>query len=109
GPPRPRADPASCAALRTAFPGAPLAGCSTAGEINGTTVRDGTLSVTAVRFEHTRVRCVRRAVPERSQSRDAARALARELAGDELVSVFVLSDGLQIDGQELVAGLAEAL
>jgi len=102
-------DPAAFAALRAAFPGVPLIGCSTAGEIMGTTVRDGTLSVTAVRFEHTRVRCVRRAVPARVQSRDAARALARDLAGDELVSVFVLSDGLQIDGQELVAGLAEAL
>jgi hypothetical protein len=102
-------EPATFTALRTGFPGVPLVGCSTAGEIQGTTVRDGTLSVTAVRFEHTRLRSVRRAVPVRASARDAAHALADALAGDDLVSVFVVSDGLRIDGQELVAGLAEAL
>src|SRR6476620_2220956 len=71
-------DPASLAALRDAFPDVPLVGCSTAGEICGTNVQDGTLSVTAVRFEHTRLRFARRAVADPSAGREAAREIARE-------------------------------
>ena len=102
-------DPASLEALRTTFPDVPLLGCSTAGEICGTTVQDGTLSVTAVRFEHTRLRFARRWVPDRARSRDAAREIARELADDDLVSVFVLIDGLRVHGSDVVAGLADVL
>lgn len=102
-------DPASLAALRAAFPEVPVVGCSTAGEIFGTNVQDGTLSVTAVRFEHTRVRFTRRTVPDRSTCREAARDIARALAADDLVSVFVLSDGLRVYGPDVVAGLGDVL
>ena len=102
-------DPASLAALRAAFPDVPLVGCSTAGEICGTNVQDGTLSVTAVRFEHTRLRFARRAVADPSAGREAAREIARELAADDLVSVFVLSDGLRVYGPDVVAGLGDVL
>jgi hypothetical protein len=103
------ADPASLAALRAAFPDVPLLGCSTAGEIFGTNVQDGTLSVTAVRFDHTRLRFARRAVADRSTSREAAREIARALAADDLVSVFVLSDGLRVHGSDVVEGLGDVL
>jgi hypothetical protein len=103
------AEPASLATLRAAFPGVPLVGCSTAGEIRGTSVLDDTLSVTAVRFGHTRVRAIRRSILERSRTREAARELGRELVADDLVSVFVVSDGLRVDGQELVAGLTDVI
>jgi hypothetical protein len=102
-------EPGTLTALRAAFPGVPLVGCSTAGEIRGTCVLDETLSVTAVRFEHTRVRAIRRSIPDRSRTREAARALGRELVSDDLVSVFLVCDGLRIDGQELVAGLTETV
>ncbi len=96
-------------ALRTAFPEVPLLGCSTAGEICGTTVQDGTLSVTAVRFDHTQVRFAREMVSDRSQAAEAARAIAKTLDHEQLVSVFVLSDGLNVHGPDLIAGLGEAL
>jgi len=102
-------DPTSLAALRVAFPDVPVVGCSTAGEIFGTNVQDGTLSVTAVRFEHTRLRFTRRTVPDRSTCREAARDVARALAADDLVSVFVLSDGLRVYGPDVVAGLGDVL
>ena len=41
--------------LRKAFPDAIIAGCSTAGEIHGTTVSDDTVVVTIIDFEHTRL------------------------------------------------------
>lgn len=101
--------PACIEALRAAFPGTILIGCSTAGEICGTTVQDGTLSVTAVRFDHTRVRFAREVVPNCAETHEAARRVARALDDEQLVSVFVLSDGLNIRGSELIAGLIDTL
>ena len=95
-------------ALRAAFPGVALIGCSTAGEICGTTVQDGTLSVTAVRFDHTQVRFARQVVSDRSQAGLAAREIAKTLDHEQLVSVFILSDGLNVHGPDLIAGLGEA-
>ncbi|MEO5731724.1 MAG: FIST N-terminal domain-containing protein, partial [Byssovorax sp.] len=48
-------DPAPLAALRRAYPKAKLLGCSSAGEIVGTTVRDRTVTVSVTRFDKTRL------------------------------------------------------
>ena len=95
--------------VRAAYPGAEVLGCSTAGEICGTRVSDDTLVVTAVRFDHSRVRTAvvsRRAV---GSSEEAGASLARSLPHEGLVHVFVLSDGLSVNGSELVAGLSRHL
>ncbi len=44
--------------IRRYYPDATLFGCSTSGEIFGTQVLDGTITVTAVRFEHARIKKV---------------------------------------------------
>lgn len=94
--------------LRERFPDAIFLGCSTAGEIAGARVRDGSITATAIHFEKTRVRAG--AVPvTRATSRDAGRALARQLTGSDLAHVFVLSEGLDVNGSELVAGLLDEL
>jgi hypothetical protein len=103
-------DPACLRALREELPSTTtLIGCSTAGEISGTSIEDDTLSVTTVAFEHTRVRLARRLISDRAQSRAAARAVAAELDDGDLVSVFVLADGLRVQGSELAAGMTETL
>ena len=93
-------------AVVAAYPEAYLLGCSTAGDIFGTQVSDDSLVVTAVRFERTRVlgRSTRIDGPEDSLA--AGERLARSLAGEGLVHVFVLSDGLHVNGSKLVEGLA---
>ncbi len=47
----------------------------------------------------------RRLVPERS--RGCGEAIGRTLAADDLAGIFVLSDGLNVNGSELVAGITE--
>lgn len=96
-------------AVAAAYPDAYLLGCSTAGDIFGTQVSDDSLVVTAVRFERTRVvgRSTRIDGPEDSLA--AGERLARSLAGEGLVHVFVLSDGLHVNGSKLVEGLAGSL
>ncbi len=86
-------------------PGAAIVGCSTAGEICGTQVTDGSLVVTAIVFESTRVRRARLALADCPSSYEVGRRLAASLAGDELAHVLVFSDGLEVNGSELARGL----
>jgi hypothetical protein len=48
-------DSESIGSIRRQFPSATLLGCSTAGEIRGSRIYDDTVSVTAVRFDATRI------------------------------------------------------
>lgn len=95
--------------LLAAFPRSVLVGCSTAGEIAGAQVRDGTISVAVARFRHTRLRLAVAEIAAPDQSEEAGVQLARQLQGEQLRAVFVLSDGLGVNGTPLVAGLTRHL
>jgi hypothetical protein len=62
-----------------------------------------------VRFEHTQLQSAQTRVSAMEASRPAGEALASALPHDGLVHVFVLSDGLGVNGSDLVAGLSAAL
>ena len=94
--------------LKQAYPRSKLIGCSAAGEIAGACVNDASLSVAVVRFEHSRIAVVSTDITE-ADSRAAGERLARELDPDGLRGVFVLSEGLNVNGSELVRGLNSVL
>lgn len=96
-------------ALAERYPGAYVCGCSTAGEILGDCVFDDLLCVTAVQFEGTTFRAVEATVSDAAQSFAVGNSLAESLVRDGLVHVFVLSDGLGVNGTELVRGLRSGL
>jgi hypothetical protein len=102
-------DPDSIASVRRRFPNAILLGCSTAGEILDSSIFDETVSVTAVRFDATRIVADSVAIANPAESRAAGATLARSFPVDGLVHLFVLSDGLNVNGSELVKGLSENL
>ena len=87
------------------YPDALVIGCSTAGEILDTFVYDNSLSVALVQFEHTTFKLSQTSVTNIGSSFDAGSKLARDLAGDDLRGIFVLSDGLSVNGSELIDGL----
>jgi hypothetical protein len=102
-------DPAPLLALRRAYPRAKLLGCSSAGEIAGATVRDRSLSVSVTRFEKTELVATSVDVKDASESFAAGQALARALQRPDLRGVLVLSEGLGVNGSQLVAGLNSVL
>lgn len=102
-------DHKSILAVQTAYPQAQIMGCTTAGEICDVNVTDETLVVTAVFFEHTRVEIAHAETNHIHQSASAGEALGRTLNQDGLSHVFVLSDGLSVNGSELVKGLISQL
>lgn len=95
--------------LRRAYPQSHIAGCSTAGEIHGTQVEDDSLSVAVMQLEKGRIRSARSPVDDAKHSFEAGAAIADSLLGDDLRGVFVLSDGLKVNGSELVRGLTSNL
>jgi hypothetical protein len=109
GSPAALADRSRIATLRRAYPQALLVGCSTAGEIYDTQVLDDTLVATAVHFESSTVRGVAVQIGDAAESYAAGVRLAQLLDHKDLVHVLVFSEGLQINGSELVHGLTKQL
>ena len=97
-------DPAPLRELETALPGSILLGCSTAGEVHADRVEDGTLAVAVATFEHTRLKRAGSEVKGAEGSREAGASLARILDAPDLKAVLVLSDGLKVNGSDLVRG-----
>jgi len=96
-------------ALREIYPQATLFGCSTSGEIAGTEVLDDSVVCTAVALEGSKVESRRVSLGEVASSEAAGVALAKAFDPEGLRHVFVLSDGQQVNGSELVRGLTREL
>ena len=95
--------------LKSSFKDSLIIGCSTSGEILDDTVKDQSISLTAVKFEKTEVRLTEIAIDEMSKSRDTGIKLTEQIEKEGLRHLFVLSDGLNINGAELVKGITENL
>lgn len=92
-----------------ACPRSHVMGCSTAGEIHGSEISDDSLVVAAVRFDNTRLLTTHAAVHSPKDSYAAGRAIAASLHQPGLRGLLVLSDGLNVNGSELVKGLNDTL
>lgn len=96
-------------AIRKAFPAGMIVGCSTAGEIHGTSVQDDTLVVTVVNFERTGLQFTKADVDAPPQSYATGQRLAESLPKQDLTHVLVFSDGLNVNGTALLRGMKENL
>ncbi len=91
--------------LREMFPKAHIVGCSTGGQIHNNDVNDDEIAAAALSFDATNVRLACEAARSPEHSRACGDAIGRSLAAPDLAGIFVLSDGLNINGSELVAGI----
>jgi hypothetical protein len=97
------------AELAAAYPQSEVVGCSTSGEIGGRKLLDDSLSVVVLAFDDTDVRVAQARVTDSTASEGVGRSLADQLIGDDLAAVFVLSNGLNVNGTALVAGMNSLL
>ncbi len=95
--------------LHKEYPNAIISGCSTSGEIMDVSVNDQTVSLTAVHFERSQVAKSSIDITDMSESYHAASLLAQTIENENLRHVFILSDGLNVNGAELVQGLIDHL
>lgn len=95
--------------LQARYPLSQLIGCSTSGEIVGTEVNDDSLAVTAVFFEKTMLQFSFLELGDSIDSFKIASQLVSPLISNSLRHLLVLSDGLNVNGSELVRGFREML
>jgi hypothetical protein len=95
--------------LRRRFPDAHLLGCSTGGQINNDDVSDDEIVAAAINFDATAVRLSRQDIKDPSCSGACGEAIGHALFADDLAGVFVLSDGLNVNGSALVDGISKVI
>ncbi len=95
--------------VRTAYPNAHLFGCTTGGEIHGTQITDNTVTMTAIAFEDSHLIPAHVQISGIDRSFEAGARLVQSLDASGLRHVFVLSEGIQVNGCELVRGINSAL
>ena len=100
--------------LRTKFPHAHLLGCSTGGQIHSGDVVDEEIAAVALHFDSTTLKLACAPAKDPAQSRICGETIGHALAGDgsngkKLAGIFVLSDGLNVNGSELVAGIVSVV
>lgn len=91
--------------LRDAFKNSIIIGSSTAGEIVMDELYDDSLVATVVKFDST---TIKPSIKNISQERDSfalGSSIANELKSEDLRNIFILSDGLNVNGSELTDGL----
>ena len=94
--------------LNTKYPEAIITGCSTSGEIMNTQVDDASVVLSAIGFESTELRLKSvNILKDETCSRKAGEQIAQHLSNEELKHILIFSDGLHVNGAELVAGLTE--
>lgn len=96
-------------ALREAFPEARIVGCSTGGQFNARSITDERVLAVAVKFHHARIDLATINSNDFPDSEACGRALGQSLGRPDLKAVLVISDGLQVNGSKLVAGLTQSV
>lgn len=99
-------------ALKAAFPGARLVGCTTAGEISDDGVSDGEVVLSAIAFDAPGFEVATTQLGGMDDSRAAGARLAADLvakAGAGLHNVLVLGQGVDINGSALIEGFESVL
>jgi len=94
--------------LRERYPNAAIAGCSSAGNIQGEEISQSKLVATAVSFDSSKVVLESVEFLNGDSINEASKKLASKFDEKGLKHIFILADGLNLNGSELVQGFNEA-
>jgi len=95
--------------LKSHYPEANIILSSTAGEILDDGVFDNSVAATAIYFDKSRLSCAVTTIIEHESSYAAGTSLISKLDKNGLRFVFVVSDGMHINGSDLIAGINSQL
>lgn len=102
-------NPEGIKAITNTVNGTTVIGCSTAGEIHNSTLADNSLSGVSMHFDKTNIKATHAEISSPAGSFDAGKKIAETLKADDLVGVFVLCPGLNINGSDFVKGMVSVL
>ncbi|MBN2895099.1 MAG: FIST C-terminal domain-containing protein [Campylobacterales bacterium] len=91
--------------MRRRFPKAHIVGASSSGNILGARIIDAPLCATAVYLERSHVALSKIRFGANDDLKDASRQLIEQLPKEGLRHIFIVSDGLLVNGSDLVRGI----
>lgn len=89
--------------------GGTVVGCSTAGEIGDRGVESKTMIATAIRFDDPSIRTTLMKLDGSGDSQACGRRLGDSLKKADLKAVFIIGQGLNINGSALIKGVKESV
>lgn len=92
--------------IRNIYPNADIVSSSTAGEIMQDGVYDDTIVATAIQLENSTLKTVKTTIGEHADSYAAGVSMKDSLDSEDLSGIFIISDGLMVDGAALVRGFS---
>lgn len=95
--------------LKARYPTAQIIGCTTSGEINANGVFDDSVQITAIMWEKVLQRVAQTKMSGMQNSFETAALLGKQLKADTLKALLVISDGLNVNGSELLKGFQSVL
>lgn len=95
--------------LTQQFPNAQFVGCTTAGEIFNTQVSDDRLVITALSFANSKVTTYHQIISDEIASDTMGEQLAESIDQSDLKHLIIISDGLNVNGTDLLKGLSNVL
>lgn len=95
--------------IKKLYPQSNIISGTTAGEILNNDVNDNSLSLTAVYFEKTSLVFNETEIKDSSGSFASGESLTKDLPKEDLIHLMVFSDGLKVNGTELVHGISKNL
>ena len=95
--------------IRDTYSRANIFGCTTAGEIFNDQVNDNILTVTAIYFENTKTNFFFSEIIEFNKCYEKGVEIAKLIPVENLSHVFVIGEGLNINGSKLVEGFVNVL
>ncbi len=91
------------------FCNATIIGASTAGEILQDELLGDSVVVAVMNFNSTRIKKISEPLSNMQHSFKSGQKIATELQEDDLKAIFLLSDGLNVNGSQLTAGIASKI
>jgi hypothetical protein len=86
-----------------------IIGASTAGEIFKDELHNNTVVLMVCKFDSTQLKLVTQKIASMDKSYESGKFIANELSNDSLKALFVLSDGLNVNGSLLTNGISSVL
>lgn len=94
--------------IKKTFSNSKILGSSTSGEIQNGQINDNSIVCMVIKFDQTRLKLASVPVSFKT-SLEAGRNLADALSAPDLKNIFLLTDGLNIDGSEFIKELDQTL
>ena len=95
--------------LKERFPNAVVVGTSGGGQIHSAGILDEGITGIALTFEHSTIKLAKAVINTSNTSHETGRILGAALKSDDLAGVLVLSEGLKINGDQLIEGLSSSV